>query len=646
MKSIKVITLFLIFSVSSINAQKNELGLISIQELKETKHQLDSTASAVYKYKVGKTFYEYDRDGSWTITTDVYIRIKIYDKDGFKYADQKIPFYSNRNNEKIEIKYANTYNLEDGKIIKSKLNSESEFIEEINENWSVKKLAFPMVKEGSIIEYSYRLISSSVAGIDDWEFQKEIPVDFVKYEISIPAYYKYRTVITGYETIEVEEKEISHQAFPQTLYTYTGKNIPGIIEEKYVNNIKNYTSILKFELASIKYPNMLEKNLALNWEGVVQSIYEHEDFGDELKISSYYSEELNSLNIDNLTPLEKVKKIFLFVQNTITWNEKHGILCDLGVKKAFKEKTGNVADINLMLVSMLRKAGLDANPVLLSTRANGISIYPNRTAFNYVIASVFIDEKPVLLDASSKYSSLNVIPNKTLNWNGRLIRKEGTSVDIDLMNFPVSNEINSIMVTLNEDGFVEGKMRRQYLDFNAMNYREKYKGVKKEDYIGLLEENFEGIEINNLELTGIDENDLSITELIDFKHSKIGEKIGEKIYISPLLFFQLEENPFKIEDRKYPVNFNFPFKDVYKINIKIPDGYVVDYVPESTVIVMENKFVLFSFKIESIQDVVQVNSQLEVRYPLIPSNEYASLKSLFNEMIIKQSEKIVLKNKS
>ena len=58
------------------------------------------------------------------------------------------------------------------------------------------------------------------------------------------------------------------------------------------------------------------------------------------------------------------------------------------MRKAYKDKTGNVAEINLMLTAMLRYAGINANPVLVSTRSNGIALFPNRTAFNYVIAAV------------------------------------------------------------------------------------------------------------------------------------------------------------------------------------------------------------------------------------------------------------------
>ena len=82
---------------------------------------------------------------------------------------------------------------------------------------------------------------------------------------------------------------------------------------------------------------------------------------------------------------------------------------------------------------MLRYAGLTANPVLVSTRSNGIAIFPNRTAFNYVIAAVETPNGNILLDASDKFSTPNVLPFRALNWYGRLIRKDGTSEEVDLM---------------------------------------------------------------------------------------------------------------------------------------------------------------------------------------------------------------------
>ena len=143
------------------------------------------------------------------------------------------------------------------------------------------------------------------------------------------------------------------------------------------------------------------------------------------------------------------------------------------MKKAYKNKTGNTAEINLMLTAMLRFAGLNANPVLISTRDNGIAFFPSRTAFNYVIAAVETPEGLILLDATEKYSEPNILPLRDLNWIGRLIRKDGTSTEVDLMPKTLSREATNMSVVLKADGSAEGKIRRQLTNYEALEFRKE-----------------------------------------------------------------------------------------------------------------------------------------------------------------------------
>src|SRR5690606_12665800 len=109
--------------------------------------------------------------------------------------------------------------------------------------------------------------------------------------------------------------------------------------------------------------------------------------------------------VNKNTDSEKTEAIFDFVKNRMTWNERYGYDTRDGVEKAYANRTGNVAEINLMLVAMLRMAGLEANPVLLSTRKNGKAPFPSRMRLNYVIASVMVDNKLQLLDATYKLAA-------------------------------------------------------------------------------------------------------------------------------------------------------------------------------------------------------------------------------------------------
>ena len=137
-------------------------------------------------------------------------------------------------------------------------------------------------------------------------------------------------------------------------------------------------SSLAQELSMTQYPNKPLKPYSTDWNAVVKTIYDNDDFGAELNKTGYFEDDLKAVIAGLTTQDEIILAILNYVKSTVKWNEYNGYSCDDGVKKAYKDKTGNVAEINLMLTAMLRTAGLKANPVLLSTRANGISIFPNQ----------------------------------------------------------------------------------------------------------------------------------------------------------------------------------------------------------------------------------------------------------------------------
>lgn len=642
MKKLSVICFFILVQLGF--SQKLKLGAVTIEELKEKRHPIDSSASAAYIFKKGTTNYRTTSEGRWELTTEVSVKIKIYKKEGFEYANQEIPYYVGASGEKINISDAYTYNLVDGKIEKTKLKSEGEFKEEVNENWNLKKITFPSVKEGSIIEYSYVLTSSFISNFRDWYFQHEIPVNFVQYEIYIPHYFIYRTVITGYEAISTEEKYINGTDFSLNKYTYTGKNIAGLRDEEFVKNIDNYTSKIEFELASINYPNKPSKNVALNWEDVSKSIYDDDGFGKELNYKSYFDDELNALIKEGMSETEKTEVIFNYVQKNLTWNKNNGYNCENGVKKAYKEKIGNIADINLMLVAMLRYAKLDANPIILSTTSNGIAIFPSRLAFNYVIAGVkFQDGNLVLLDATSKNTLPNIIPIKAINWYGRMLKPDGKSEEVELNPRKVSTKSVTILAEIKDEVNIEGKAREISTDYSAFVFREKFGNINNLSITENFEKRYVGTEIEDLVVKN--ESPKPVNVSYSFVNNNSVEIIGDKLFISPLLFLTNEENPFKADKRNYPVEFDFPQKINYNVSLKIPENFEVEHFPSSSVFKTPGGELVFNFNTSNSTNVIQISSTLEINNTLIAAQDYEILKALFKEMINKQTEKIILKNK-
>jgi hypothetical protein len=664
------IILFFTVFFSKANAQEFKLGKVSIAELQEKVHPRDTAAVAAILFKKGETSFEYSQERGFGMVTIVKTRIKIYKKEGYDWSNQSIQYFLGSNlKEEVSFSDAITFNLVGGKIEKTKLKSDGEFDEKINKYWGRKKITMPNVKEGSVIEYEYVIRTPRISELKEWFFQTNIPVNYSEFITDIPEYFVYNPNSKGYlfpkVTIEKNQKSIIINSkersggrgfsttkttfsqdkidYQETKTTYLAENLPAMREEAFVNNVDNYTASVSHELAMTKFPNSIMEMYSTNWESVTKKIYENEDFGIELQKTGYFEEDIMALIKGLTTNEEKIDAIFNYVKSSVKWNEYYGYSCNDGVKKAYKDKTGNIAEINLMLTAMLRYTGLTANPVLVSTRSNGIAMFPNRTAFNYVITGVETPNGLILLDASDKFSTPNVLPFRALNWVGRLIRKDGTSEEVDLMPKTASNNTVTMNYSVDANGLVSGKLRRQRTNHNAMIFRKNADNIKEETYLENLENNNNKIEVKEYSRTNERELKLPVTETFSFNGSNLCEIIAGKIYINPMLFYAEKVNPFKQENREYPVDFGFPFMDKYAINIQIPDGYIIETLPAPASLSMEDNCGSFKFMTSQSGNTIQLSITNQINTPIISSAYYSMLKEFYQGMIAKQNEKIVIK---
>lgn len=663
-----IIFVFVFLSFSKTNAQEFKLGEVSVAELEEKEHPKDPSAVAAILFKKGEVRFEYTDANEFELITEVTTRIKIYKKEGYNWANQKVGYSLDYSiNERVSFSNAYTYNLVGGKIEKTKLKSDGEFIEKINKYWGNKKITMPDVKEGSVIEYKYTIKSSRNGSIRDWDFQTDIPVNYSEFTTAIPEYYVYKTFKKGYifpkvtinssqgsiDVVDMYRKEeFGHLVSVVSRYTinyqvkkttYIIDNVPALKEEVFVNNIDNYISSISHELSSTNLPNTPIKHYSTDWESVVKTIYDYDDFGPELNKTGYFEDDIDQLLSGLSTQREKISAIFAYVKSAVKWNNFKGYSCIDGIKKAYKDKTGNTAEINLMLTAMLRYAGLNANPVLVSTRNNGIAFYASRTAYNTVIAAIETPEGLMLLDATEKYSEPNILPFQDLNWVGRLIREDGTSTEVDLMPKTPSSCAVYMNFVVKNDGSINGKLKKQLTNHNALDFRQNNLVASKESYLEVLETKCNGIEISDY----IRDNDLDlsnpIVESFSFKDTKDVEVINDKIYISPLLFLGTKENPFKQEIREYPVDFGFPKQEKYNVNIIIPEGYAIESMPTAINIATGKNLGTYRYMIENVANVIQISSIKEIKTAIVQADFYPILKLFYQQITDKQNEKIVLK---
>lgn len=408
-----LLTLLAIVVLQQTFAQNYKFGKVSKEELEEQYYPLDSSANAAYLYKKRRTYFKYFQGEGFKVITEVHERIKIYNKDGYDWATKEIDFYApdSGSDEKVSIKAAKTYSLSKGKIQVVKLNKKDVFDQKTNRYWSERKFTMPNISEGCVVEWNY-IIISPYTSIYDVLVQYPIPVKRYEANIQVPEYYKYNIKQLGYIPISINKSSknssinfvtrheeagsydsrksfsSSNVNFKTMITEIIETDIPALIEEPFVNSMDNYRALIDFELTSIQWPNQSPQFFTTSWEEIAKDILKASRFGGELDKIGHLKDDIARLKTESSNSIEKINNALHYVKTKIKWNGMLGKYPENGLKKAYKEGTGNIGDINLTLVAVLRELGLDANPVLLSTRNNGIPLFPTSKGINYVIAHV------------------------------------------------------------------------------------------------------------------------------------------------------------------------------------------------------------------------------------------------------------------
>lgn len=637
----------LILSVQFLLAQEEiKFGDVSKEELLEEEYLNDVSANAVVLYKNQKTFFV--NNGSiGRLVTKIHERIKIYNKDGFDYATKTINLFKTRHDDESVSKLkAYSYNLENDKIIKTELDKEQIFKTEVSYNYKQVKFTMPNVKEGTVIEFSYQVSSPFLWNIDEFRFQYDIPIKVLLAEIRTPKGFRFKQTFKGNLSFYPKERteRDNRIGMAVNIKNYSLNNVPALKKESYVDNIDNYRAGVMFELVSIELPGYF-KSYSQTWKDVAQTIGSSDDYKNQLDKTRSFDEALDEVIAKEPDQLSKMKAIYKYVKDNLTWNNMDGKYFLYGIKKTLKEKKGNAADLNLTLVGMLRYAGINANPVIISTKENAVPFFPTVERLNYVLAYAVINEEKYFLDATDEFSDVNILPIKDYNWRGVLI--DNNNKKWNLINIPTPDKAKkmvSVDVALLEDGSAQGKCSSRYGGHMAKMYRENIKNKDEDTFLTEKEASLGGIEISNFNVKNTDSYEGNVNETFEYFDENASEIINNKLYFQPLGFLKKEENPFLLEKREYPVDFGYSFKNTHILNISYPDGYVVESIPKPIIVKIPNNLGVFKYILNIVDGAnkLQLMVSYEINSAKLAADVYPYLREFYKQMITKESEQVVL----
>jgi hypothetical protein len=653
------------------NKSTAKFGKITAADFNLSAQKFDSSADAVVIADIGSSTFQGNNKGRFSLEFRRFKRVKILRKSsgGYDAATVTVSLYTlGQDVEKLEGLKAVTYNLENGQVVQTKLDDKSVFTEQASKNIVNKKFTFPAVKEGSIIEYSYIQSSDFIFNLQPWAFQGEYPCFWSEYSVDIPHFFDYVILAQGYEPFAVNTHTSSRSSFRVTIpggaekdetfgfddeivsHRWVVKDIPALKDESFTTTFANHINKIEFQLNAIQYPNQPVKTIMENWVSVSEEMLKNDDFGADLsRNNGWLDEELKNITRDANTPLDKAKKIYAYVRDNFVCTHHFDEESDQPIKTVFKNKSGNVAGLNLLLDAMMNHEHISADPVILSTRDHGYTheIYPLMYRFNYAICRVMIDSSTYYLDASRPWLGFGHIPEYCYNGQARVINK-GLPAAIYFKAEDLK-EGKTTMVFLTDDGKggLNGSYQSMpgYIESSAVREKVREKG-EKAFFSGLQSASSENLAISNGIIDSLKLPDDPVKISYDFKvrFDTTDENI---LYLNPLVAADVyKDNPFKAAERKYPVEMPYVVDRTYVLNMDIPAGYTVDEMPKSARVLFNSNEGFFEYLIQKDSSSIQLRTRIKLLRADYKAEDYSVLRDFYAFIVKKENEQIVLKKKN
>jgi hypothetical protein len=581
---------------------QHEFGKLNMDEINMKTYDRDKIAEAVVLYDLGNTFFTYAYEAGFEIIFERTTKIKILSRAGIKYGEVEVPYFkSKEGHEEVYEIEGYTYNLENNEVKITKLDPENVYVEKENENWSLKKFAMPDVKEGSVIEYRYKVSSPFYFNFQDWVFQGQIPKVYSEYTVRMIPFYEYSYILQGApkfdfynNRVDDTKKTVGDVDYKDNIFTFGMKNVAAFRDEDYITSINDYIMKLDFQLAVVHHSNGSSENIRTTWPTLVEYLLKDNEFGVYMKSVAKNSDDiLASLDLSSNNNREKAERIFKYVKANFNWDGYQNKQTNKTAKEFLKTKTGNTANINLFLCSMLNEAGILAYPVVLSTRDHGkIPMeYPFQQFLNYVIVLVRMDNQDIMLDATEPLSPFGMIPARCINDKGLIVAKDKTEW------IPLEDHVESVVSDSGHIAFNES-LDSATIDFNltatghtGLDYRSSYQDDPEEFKKGFYTDEM----AVKKEISVMNEHAADLPFMHAFTVSLPVEMVGEKLLVNPFPGLVPTENPLKLPFRSYPVDMVYKSKHSFYTTLDIPEGY--KYVDKNNTVSLDNELVNIQYRI-------------------------------------------------
>jgi hypothetical protein len=456
-----------------------KFGKPTKEEMQMTTYEAEPDAEAVVLCRLTDVEYSIQQTG-YLVDYREKVRIKVLKPSGVRYAKVVVPFLKNtpidnRNSsskkvlkvdatdnnsvsssfeeqagamttadldryseESVEDVKATAYNLQGSKVVKSVL-KKGAFVEtKIDDQHYQVEFTVPDVKEGTVIEYEYTLHSELFWLLHDWFAQCEIPVVYAKLDMNIPRYLLFNLEEHGVQRLmtscesgtmrfKLESDPLAAQTVvPSNHYISVGRNLKGMKQGNGVWSMQDNCAGITALLKHYSMRGAAVVDYTRTWEQIDEMVLKSDDLGKQLQEHSPLAAELKEAKIEEIADMrQRAEAVAKLVLSKVEWNGRYE-MSPANTEETLKNGGGSNVDINMLLLQSLQDVGLNAAPVMLRMRNQGVLTmdYPSVQKYTTFIVGVVLPQGNLYLDASSADGHFNALPELLQVEKARLVLKD------------------------------------------------------------------------------------------------------------------------------------------------------------------------------------------------------------------------------
>lgn len=528
------------------------------------------------------------------------------------------------------------------------LSGDAIYTNEVGDDLHEVRFTLPALEPGAVFEYSFIVENDNFVTLGPWTFQGREPTLYSEYRASFPRRFGY--VTSGQQIAHVESVQDQTDRFGENYSEarWVARDVPALREEPYVTTLADYE--MRVELQLREYVGGYGRIVPVlsTWPEVAETLLESDRFGRQSDGRSRavrrQVEELVGPDDDAVTRMEAVHD---FVRTSMAWDGYDGsVFMSDRVERILENRAGDSADLNLLLLGLLRAADVPADPVVISTRPHGRAMmeYPMVTQFDRVLVLARPGDEMYLLDATDPGRPFTLLPVEALSGQGFLVSSEPQWIEFAAN--ASTQTTTAVTGTLAPDGTLSGTLALRLSGYDAVSMRRELReaaadGAAASEAASEAAEAGDGMNLTVTDVRGTDDVHEPVHMEADLT-AEVAAGVGETLYLDPFTTMGLDENPFKLQERTYPVDFAYPFTRTYVANITLPAGAVTDDLPSPLQIVTPDGGATYVRSIGRLGDVLQVQSRLQIRKTVFDSAEYPALRDFYDRVVASETEVVAV----